>query len=51
MSDAAKCIARILPPFFLKKKPSKNCEIENVVKYFQQVKGVPLRSETLIVGA
>jgi hypothetical protein len=28
-----------------------NCEIENVVTYFQQVKGVPLRSETLIVGA
>jgi hypothetical protein len=29
-----------------------NCGIEIVVKYFQQVEGVPLRSETfLIVGA
>jgi hypothetical protein len=28
-----------------------DCGIENVVKFFQQVEGVPLRSETLIVGA
>ena len=47
MSDAAKCMAGIFAFLFC----FENCEIENVVKYFQQVKGVPLRSETLIVGA
>jgi hypothetical protein len=50
MSDAAKCMARIPPGIFVFLL-KRNCEIENVLKYFQQVKGVPLRSETLIVGA
>jgi hypothetical protein len=49
MSDAAECMARIFCLFIL--FYLENCEIENVVNYFQQVKGGSLRSETLIVGA
>jgi hypothetical protein len=45
MSDAAESRARIFAFVF------ENCEIENVVKYFQQVESVLLRSETLIVSA